>query len=139
MVLPAHGAEAIASNEHAVVLLNRFAQRRAHLLVASREHVEHVHQMDWTAYSAMQQLAHQASCVVQRLFSPERVFIALLGRSSLPPVPSYAHLHVHVIPVYERDERARPARVLSWGEGVVIYEDVEARALADQLRTAWTR
>jgi diadenosine tetraphosphate (Ap4A) HIT family hydrolase len=126
-------ANAISSNEHGVVLLNRFGQRRGHLMVVSLRHVEHVHELDWPAYAALQQLAHTAAATLQRVLRPERVFIAVLGCSA-PLMTSYAHLHIHVIPIYETDERARPARVLSWSEGVVVYEDAEAQALADQLR-----
>jgi diadenosine tetraphosphate (Ap4A) HIT family hydrolase len=95
-----------------------------------------VHELDWPAYAALQQLAHQAASSLQRVLSPARVFIAVLGCSA-PLAASYAHLHVHVIPVYETDDRARPARVLSWSEGVVVYDDAEASALSAQLRADW--
>jgi diadenosine tetraphosphate (Ap4A) HIT family hydrolase len=129
-------AAAIAGNDHGVVLLNRFGQRRGHLMVVSLRHVEHVHELDWPAYAALQQLAHGAALALQRTLAPKRVFIASLGCST-PLAASYAHLHVHVIPVHESDERARPARVLSWTEGVVIYDDDEARALSAELRAAF--
>jgi len=50
---------------------------------------------------------------------------------------TYSHYHVHVIPVYETDERARPARVLSWSEGVVVYDDGEADGICRELSLAW--
>ena len=46
---------------------------------------------------------------------------------------SYAHAHVHVVPVDEVDERARPAAVFSWSSGVVVYEPGEGEALAAEL------
>ena len=52
---------------------------------------------------------------------------------------TYSHYHVHVIPVYETDERARPARVLSWSEGVVMYDDDEALQLRQRVASAWPR
>jgi diadenosine tetraphosphate (Ap4A) HIT family hydrolase len=138
LVAPAEReANAIAESEHGVVLLNRFGQRRGHLMVVSLRHVEHVHELDWPAYAALQQLAHQAASTLQRALGPVRVFIAVLGCSA-PLAASFAHLHVHVIPIYETDERARPARVLSWSEGVVVYDDTEARALSAQLRANWS-
>jgi hypothetical protein len=39
--------------------------------------------------------------------------------------------------VYETDERARPARVLSWSEGVVVYDDLEAERICRELSDAW--
>jgi diadenosine tetraphosphate (Ap4A) HIT family hydrolase len=50
---------------------------------------------------------------------------------------TYSHYHMHVIPVYETDERARPARVLSWSEGVVMYDDAEAREVSGSLARHW--
>jgi hypothetical protein len=50
---------------------------------------------------------------------------------------SFPHYHLHVIPIYEDDERARPARVLSWTSGVVVYEDDEAASLVSDLVRAW--
>jgi diadenosine tetraphosphate (Ap4A) HIT family hydrolase len=50
---------------------------------------------------------------------------------------SFPHFHIHVLPVYDTDARARPAHVLSWSAGVLVYEDAEAAALAERLRAAW--
>jgi hypothetical protein len=44
---------------------------------------------------------------------------------------------VHVLPLYETGEGARPAHVFSWSAGVLVYEDEEARDLAARLRAAW--
>lgn len=131
----ARAQHAIAGNEHGVVLLNRFGQRLGHLMVISLRHVEHVHELDWPAYAALQQLAHRAASALQQELQPARVFIAVLGCSA-PLDASCGHLHVHVIPVYETDERARPARVFSWSEGVVVYDEAEAQSLSARLRAA---
>lgn len=130
-------AHVIAAHEHGVVLLNQFAQRRGHLMVVSRRHVEHAHELGWNAYSELQHLAYDAALALQRVLTPARVFSAVLG-SSAALATSYPHLHIHVCPVFETDERARPARVFSWSEGVVVYEEHEARALAQSLREAFS-
>jgi diadenosine tetraphosphate (Ap4A) HIT family hydrolase len=130
------GSPTIASSEHAAVVLDRFGSRRGHLLVILRRHVEHVTDIEWPVYSALQRLAYDAAHAVTQVFAPKRVFVAALGASSALPM-SYPHLHLHVIPVYEDDERARPANVLSWSQGVVVYDDDEARALDTELRRAW--
>ena len=126
----------VAEGEHGVVLLNRFAQRPGHLIVWSKQHVEHVHQLPAAHYLALQRLAYEACVALQQTLQPLRIFTAVLGSTVALPV-SYAHLHVHVIPVHESDERARPARVLSWSEGIVLYDDAEAFALTEQLRASW--
>jgi len=41
------------------------------------------------------------------------------------------------VPVFGEGEAARPARVLSWSEGVTVYDDAEARALVAALRARW--
>jgi len=66
------------------------------------------------------------------------VFTATLGAAVELPM-TYSHYHMHVIPVYETDERARPARVLSWSEGVVVYDDAEARDMCQRLSECWPK
>jgi diadenosine tetraphosphate (Ap4A) HIT family hydrolase len=126
----------VAHNAHGVVVVNRFAGREGHLLVISRKHVEHVHELSWTEYSALQRLAYDASSTLTRALAPKRVYTAVLG-SPAPLLISYPHLHIHLLPVHETDERARPARVFSWSEGVVVYEDHEVSELAARLREQW--
>lgn len=70
--------------------------------------------------------------------APVRVYGAMLGAAASLP-NSFAHLHAHVIPVFERDERARPANVFSWSAGVALYSDPEAAALRETLRAHWRR
>ncbi|MDB4990122.1 MAG: hypothetical protein JWN04_5300 [Myxococcaceae bacterium] len=126
----------MTETRHGVVLLNRFAQRRGHLMVWSRAHVEHLHELPWSSYAELQRLVYEANLALQQVLEPLRVYSATLGSASSLPM-SYPHLHVHVIPVHESDERARPARVLSWSEGVVLYDADEASALVRELRASW--
>lgn len=131
-------ARTIASDAHGVVLLNRFAQRPGHLMVVPRRHVEHVHELPWPVYAALQRLAYDASIALSQVLQPVRVFNAVLG-SAAPVAQSYAHLHIHVLPIYETDERARPSRAFSWSEGIFVYDDAEALELASTLRSAWPK
>jgi diadenosine tetraphosphate (Ap4A) HIT family hydrolase len=129
-------AEPIAESEHGVVVVNRFASRERHLLVVARRHVEHIYQLAWPVYADLQHLAFQAVCVLQARFCPVRIYTSVLGSSS-QLTTSYPHLHVHVVPVMDTDDRARPARVFSWSEGVFVYDAAEAQALAAELRSHW--
>jgi len=96
-----------------------------------------VHELAWPQYAALQWLAYAASYSLEQVLKPERVFSAVLGRAN-PIATSYPHLHIHVLPIQETDERARPARVFSWSEGIFVYEsEAEADALARELRAAW--
>jgi diadenosine tetraphosphate (Ap4A) HIT family hydrolase len=130
--------EVLSENEHAIAVLNRFAQRRGHVIVWLKRHQEHVHELEWLVYAAVQRLTYEASIALKLALSPVRVYSALLGSTQPLPI-SYPHLHVHVIPVFDTDERSRPARVFSWSEGIVMYEDAEALELAALLRAHWPR
>lgn len=129
-------AELVRESEHGVVMLDRFGTREGHLLVISRAHVEHTLELGFDVYQDLQRLAYDGARVVTRLLAPQRVFIAILG-ASVPLPMSFPHFHIHLLPVYDTDERARPAHVFSWSAGVLVYEDHEAAELAERLRTAW--
>jgi diadenosine tetraphosphate (Ap4A) HIT family hydrolase len=126
----------IARSEHAVVLLDRFACRAGHLMVIPTRHVERLSDLTWEVFVAVQKLVYEATRAIDACLKPARVFTATLGAAVELPM-TYSHHHVHVIPVRETDERARPARVLSWSEGVVVYEDDEARELSQRLAEHW--
>ncbi len=128
----------IAESTHGVVLLDRFGCRYGHLMVVAKQHVERVSSLDWAVYVELQRLVFDATSVIDACFQPARVFTATLGAAVELP-QTYSHYHVHVIPVYETDERARPARVLSWSEGVVVYDPVEAEGICQTLSQAWPR
>lgn len=126
----------LVETEAAVVVLDRFARRRGHLLVIARPHVERVEDVPWELYVAVERLVFEARRALQRLLDPAQIYTATLG--AVTPLPmSFAHFHTHVIPVPEVDERARPARVLSWSEGVYVYDDEEAAALRGAILDAW--
>ena len=126
----------VAESEHGAVLLDRFGCRRGHLLVVAKQHVERASSLSWPVYRDLQRLTFDATCVIDAYFEPARVFTATLGAAVELP-QTYSHFHVHVIPVYETDERARPARVLSWSEGVVVYDAREAAEICRGLSAAW--
>lgn len=120
----------------AQVRLDRFGCTEGHLMIVPRAHVEHGAAFSWEHYAHFQFLAHQASIVLQAELAPLRVFVASLG-SPKALVQSFPHFHIHVIPVFHADERARPAHVLSWSSGVTTYSDEYAASFAAQLGRAW--
>lgn len=128
----------IAENEHAVVLLDELACRAGHLMIIPKRHVERLSDLPWQVFMDVQRLVYEAPRAIDACLNPARIFTATLGAAVELPM-TYAHHHVHVIPVYETDERARPARVLSWTEGVLVYDDDEAAALSRKLTEHWPR
>jgi len=128
--------ELLAENEHGVALLDRFGTSRGHVLVISREHLLDTSELPWPVYSSLQRLNYEACCALRRAFQPARIFSAVLGASTELPM-SFPHFHIHALPVYERDERARPAFVFSWTSGVLIYDQDDIQQVSDELRAAW--
>ena len=126
----------LVETDSAVVVLDRFARRRGHLIVIAQDHLEGVEEISWELYLEVERLVFEARQALHRALAPEQIYSATLG--AVVPLPmSFAHFHTHVIPVFESDERARPARVLSWSEGVTVYEDDEALTLRQQILEAW--
>jgi histidine triad (HIT) family protein len=128
--------ELVAESADGVVLLDRFGSRPGHCLVIAKRHVEDTTALGWPVYAELQRLAYGACSALERALAPRRTFVAVLGASEELPM-SFPHFHVHVLPVFESDERARPAHVFSWSSGVLVYDDEEARELAARLRAAW--
>ncbi len=126
----------LVETDWALVLLDRFGRRRGHLLVVSKLHLERVAEIDQSLYLEVQRLVYEAMTALDEALRPVQVFTAVLG-ATVPVPMSFAHFHAHVIPVHESDERARPARVLSWSEGVVVYDDAEAWDLRERILGAW--
>ncbi len=131
----AYGA-VVAGGPTYVALLDRFGSRVGHAIVIAKEHVEETTRLGWPTYAELQRLAYDATTAIERVLSPARTFVAVLGASAQLPM-SFPHFHVHVLPVYETGDGARPAHVFSWSAGVLVYEDDEARELAARLRAAW--
>lgn len=126
----------VAACDDAVVRLDLYGSTHGHLLVVLRGHETRIEALAWTRYEALQRAAWRASRALARALAPRRVWVASLGAPEALPM-SFPHAHLHVVPIHEGGEAARPARVLSWSSGVVVYGDEEARTLVDSLREAW--
>jgi diadenosine tetraphosphate (Ap4A) HIT family hydrolase len=128
----------VAESEHAVAVLDGFAATEGHLLVIARQHVERPGDLEWPVYADLQRVVWEATRTVEEVFRPSRVYTAALGTMANVRT-SFPHYHVHVVPVYATDERARPAHVFSWSSGVIRYETEEADRLTTRLRSGWAR
>lgn len=126
----------LAENEVAVAMLDRFAARPGHTVVVLRRHVESVATLSWEEYAAVQRLAWEAARALTAALSPVRVYVAALG-ATRRIATSFPHHHVHVIPLSDGGEGDRPAQVLTWSNGVHVYEPGELDAWTDRVRAAW--
>ena len=120
------------------VVLDRFGNRPHHLLVIAARHLEHPTQFDWPELSAVQRLAYDACHALERVLAPKRLYVAAFGSDSAAPM-TFAHYHLHVVPIQEEGESARPAEVFSWSRGVVTYDAAEAARLVAELRRAFPK
>lgn len=120
----------------AIVVVDRFAASRGHLLVILERHEEDIASLPWPSWERMQRLAWESSRALDLHLKPRRIFVAALG-SATASAKSFPHLHLHVVPLHEDGESARPAHVFSWSRGVHVYEPGEAEALVSGLRDAW--
>lgn len=131
----------VHEDEHAVVVLDRYASTRGNLMVVARRHVERVTELPLSTHLEVQRLVFEANVTLEEVFAPRRIYTATLGSPSAPatdpPAMSFPHLHVHVIPVHEDGETARPAVVFSWSAGLWLYDEGEAEQIARDLRAAW--
>lgn len=113
------------------VVLARYAVRRGHALVLVDEHVTSFTDVDDAAWAEASRFALASARRIERALSPARCYVASLG-SAGPAVPmSSPHLHLHVIPIYEPDDK--PSRVLTWENGVFVPSDADLVTLAREL------
>lgn len=127
----------VAERDDAVVVVPRYGVRWGHLLVALRPHITRLSQLPRPAWLNACELAYEAACAAEQVLSPLRCYVASLGtpRDDLPMTSP--HLHLHVVPIYELDDR--PGEVLTWRHGVVTGSDEERAELRDALLAAWPR
>jgi len=121
----------LEETEHATTLLCRYARRFGHVLVVLSAHVtalSDVGQDRWLAASAQ---AFRAATLVERALGAVRCYVGSFGspRGDLPL--SGPHVHLHVIPTYDVDDR--PSRVLSSESGIYVAEEREWAALHARL------
>lgn len=129
------GTERLGENGAAIAVLDRYATRPGHVLVVLRRHVESLTALGWEEYAEAQKLTWELARALERALSPKRLYVASLGAAS-NVLMSFPHYHVHVIPLYDGGTGDRPAEVLTWQNGVMMYEEGEAAQISAQIRAA---
>lgn len=121
----------VYEGEVAIAFLNRLPTLYGYVIVAPREHREHV-TADFREdeYVALQRVVHRVGEAVRRAVPTERLYVLSLGSQQ-----ANRHVHWHVAPLppdvpFERQQLA----ALSWDEGILELSADERVELASRIR-----
>ena len=95
----------IFEDEAMLVMLPRYVRRWGHVQVTPKAHVTSYSAVAPALWARASSLAHQAARMVEAVMRPRRVYIASTGSSAGELTQSSMHLHIHVIPLYELDDK----------------------------------
>jgi len=127
----------IHEDDEMLVILPRYVRRWGHVMIMPKIHVTAFLGIDPALFLRMSTLSLQCSRMVERVLKPRRVYVASTGSSAGEITQSSEHLHVHVIPLYEVDDK--PSSIFSWSEGVYVAERDEWEAFRTSLAEAFVR
>lgn len=121
----------LATNEAAVMTLNAFPLRWGHILITLRRHVTAFSQLSDDEHALATKLVHDAARRIETALKPPRVFTASLGCSIEGLRVTTPHLHWHVVPIANEDER--PVDVFTWQHGILRGSPGEWAELRERL------
>jgi diadenosine tetraphosphate (Ap4A) HIT family hydrolase len=126
---------AVFEDDEVLVLLPRYVRRWGHVCVMPRAHVVTYSGIGAALWARVNREALRAARMLESLRTPKRIYVASTGSSAGELTQSSMHLHVHVIPLFDSDDR--PADIFSWQAGVYVAEHDEWEALRVEYATAW--
>jgi diadenosine tetraphosphate (Ap4A) HIT family hydrolase len=126
----------IARGAATTTLVSRYARRFGHVLVLLDAHVTRLSDVPEGVWLEACAHAWRAARVLERELGALRCYTGSFGSSKGTELPlSSSHVHLHVIPIYDEDDR--PSQVLTSANGLVVADDAEWRALHARLVAAW--
>jgi diadenosine tetraphosphate (Ap4A) HIT family hydrolase len=127
----------VYEDDELLVSLPSYVRRWGAVMVMPKLHVIDYDSVCPELWARTSRFAHQAARMVERVQRPRRCYLASTGSNSAVGelTQSSRHLHIHVIPIYESDDR--PASVFSWSEGVYVGEPDEWADLLGIYREEW--
>ena len=126
---------ALHEDEEHLVSLPVYVRRWGQILVTPKAHVTSFTEVDAGSWARANGLALRAARVVEGVRRPRRIYLASTGSSAGELVNCSVHLHIHVIPLYEPDDK--PGDIFSWQEGIYVAEPEEWEALRQAYLAAW--
>lgn len=120
---------AVYEDDEYLVSLPTYVRRWGQVLVTPKKHVTSYSEVDGASWARGNELALRCARMVEKVQTPRRIYLASTGSSAGELINCSVHLHIHVIPLYEPDDK--PADVFSWQEGIYVADDDEWIALRD--------
>lgn len=123
----------VYEDDLAIAFLDRYPTLYGHVLVAPREHREHV-TGDFTEddYVALQRVVHRVGEAVRRAVPTERLYVVSFGSQQ---GNRHVHWHVAALPPSVPFEDQQGA-ALSWKGGILDLSEDELAELAERIRGA---
>ncbi len=118
-----------------IILLPRYVRRWGHVLVSLQQHVQRFEEVAPRVWLKANLYALQAARMIEQVLAPRRVYVTSTGSSNGELTQSSQHMHLHVIPVPESEDR--PADIFSWQAGVYTAEHDEWQALKELYQPVW--
>lgn len=125
----------VDEDDDLMLVVPRYVRRWGQLLVLLKPHVTRYGQIDPALWGRANAWALRAAAIVERTMSPVRCYVTSTGSAAGELTQSSAHVHIHIVPVYDPDDR--PRHVFSWSEGVYVATKQQWRELTRRIRTAW--
>lgn len=126
---------AVYEDDDILVLLPRYVRRWGHVVVMPRAHVVTYSGIEPALWARVNAEALHAARMLERIKQPVRVYITSTGSSAGELTQTSMHLHVHVIPLFDNEDR--PSDVFSWQGGVWVAEHDEWEAMRREYADAW--
>jgi diadenosine tetraphosphate (Ap4A) HIT family hydrolase len=118
-----------------LVILPRYVRRWGQVMVIPKKHTTTFAEVDAADWLTTNALVLRAARAAETVMRPRRCYLASTGSSAGELVQSSTHLHVHVIPLHEPDDK--PADIFSWTNGVLVAEEREWSDLLRRYEAAW--
>lgn len=128
---------AVFEDDELLVMLPRYVRRWGHIVLMPRAHVVSYAEVDAGLWARVDAAALRAARMLERIRAPRKIYVASTGSSAGELLQSSMHLHIHVIPIFDSDDR--PADIFSWQAGVYVAEADEWEALRAEYAVEWRR
>jgi histidine triad (HIT) family protein len=126
---------AVFEDDEQLVFLPRYTRKWGHTSILPKAHVTTYSEIDPAIWARSCELAHRAARLVERVMKPRRCYVASTGSAAGELVQTSVHLHWHIIPIYDPNDR--PADIFSWSLGINVAEPEEWAEILARYREAW--